>query len=121
MIRTLSVFAFYFLLSHTLAHANDWTGTDTAFQVTYSIVHILDWGQTLDIENRPGIIETNPILGEHPSRSDINIYMASTLIGHAVVSYALPQGWRRAWQAAGIGLELAMLGNNYRLGLRMGF
>lgn len=38
---------------------------------------VADWGQTLDIADRGaemGIVETNPILGEDPSRADDNTF-----------------------------------------------
>lgn len=102
--------------------AAEWTKKDTAYQVTYSILHVIDWGQTLDISKSPNKWrETNPILGRHPKQSTVNLYFASTLVGHTVVSYLLPKDWRRTWQMMWIGIEGAMVYKNFSIGLKVNF
>ena len=38
------------------------------------------WGQALDLIERPGYFEKNPLLGEHPSRAAVNMYFASIAV-----------------------------------------
>lgn len=101
---------------------SDWTKTDTALQVTYTTLHVLDWGTSLDIANHKGMYETNFIMGKHPSRSTINTYFATTLALHTLVTYLLPQGVvRSAWQAVSIGVELGYVYSNFSIGLKTAF
>ena len=99
---------------------DEWTNTDTAFQVGYSILHIIDWGQTREIINN-GYSESNLILGEYPSKGKINTYFAVTLIGHAAISYVLPHDYRILWQVIWIGMEARTVAWNYNAGIKLGF
>lgn len=100
----------------------NWTRADSAREVGYLVLHTVDWGQTLYIADNPGEFrERNPVLGSHPSRGDVNRYFAVTGLLHGVVSYALPDDIRPYWQYGTIGLELYCVGNNYSLGIGMGF
>ena len=50
--------------------------------------------------------ENNPIMrhlwGEHPSKKQLAIYCSSVIIGHSLISYILPNPWRKMWMGAGI-------------------
>lgn len=115
-----------FLALTSPAHA-DWTKTDTAFQVGYSILHVIDWGTTRDIAKNPNKFhELNPILGKHPSVGEVDTYMTLSLIGHTVVSSLLPseyKGWhvRRWWQGMTIGFKGGLVINNFSIGLKVNF
>ncbi len=103
-----------------------WTKADTAREAAYLALHGVDWGQTLDIADHPEKWhERNPVLGSHPGRGEVNAYFIATGLLHPVVSYGLrkyaPDGWSEAWQYGTIGLELYCVGNNYSLGIGMGF
>ena len=47
------------MLYEVITQKNEWTHTDTALQLSYTALHIADWGQTLDIENHANAYETN--------------------------------------------------------------
>ena len=100
---------------------NEWTRTDTALQLSYTALHIADWGQTLDIENHPYAYETNPILGRNPTRGEINTYFASTLALHWLIARALPQKWRNQFQLGTIALEFNVVTDNHSAGIRFNF
>ena len=100
---------------------HEWTETDTALQLSYTALHVADWGQTLDIENHPGHYETNPILGRNPSRGEINTYFAGTLALHWLIARALPQKWRSHFQLGTIALEFGVVSDNYSAGIRFDF
>ena len=115
---------------------DEWTKTDTALQATYTVLHVIDWGQTASCANggwhkfetstdsRGTTItqhqrsEMNPILGKHPTPSVVHIYFASTLIANTIISYVLPKPYRTIWQGLGIGVEVWAVGNNYNVGVR---
>lgn len=102
--------------------AGDWSSADSARQWTYTALHIADWGQTLDIVGRPDEYhETNPLLGEHPSRGKVNRYMATTLAAHWLIASWLPAKPRRAFQYVTLTVEAGMVAHNYRLGVRFNF
>lgn len=109
---------------------NAWTATDTALQATYTVLHVMDWSQTLHIArnhvhcypNGTGIAcaldyEDNSLLGEHPSIGLVNSYFASTLVLHTAVSYILPKPYRTIWQAITIGIEYGTVQHNRRTGI----
>lgn len=122
----------------------EWDKTDTALQATYTVLHIIDWGQTRWIAKNPYIYndktfttsygeiihysdsfkenpEANFILGRHPSVNKVNIYFASTLIAHTTVSYILPKKYRTYWQLTTIGFESAVIGHNFKAGIKFEF
>jgi hypothetical protein len=105
-------------------NANAWDKTDTAIEAAYTAVHIIDWGQTLDIAskcNTTGHYETNPILGRCPSNNKVNLYFASTLILHYAAAYVLPVKYRRMFQSGTIGMELSYTVSNANIGLNVNF
>lgn len=100
----------------------NWTRADSAREAAYLALHVADWGQTLDIADHPEKWhETNPVLGSHPSRGEVNGWFAATALLHPVVSYLLPKPYREMWQYGTIGLELYCVGNNYSVGIGYGF
>lgn len=119
-----------FLLSPSISSA-DWTKIDTAFQVGYSILHVIDWGTTRDISKNPDRFhENNPILGKHPSVGKVDTYFIATLIGHTTVSYLLPDKLnvfglnirpRRTWQVGWIGIEGWHIRRNIKAGVKINF
>lgn len=100
---------------------DEWTKTDTALQATYTVLHVIDWGQTSH-QAKIGWVgtyhENNPILGTYPTEKSVHVYFASTLVAYTIISYALPTPWRKVWQGVGIGIELGAIGNNYNIGFR---
>lgn len=113
------------LLFPSPSHA--WTKADTQRQLVYTALHVIDWGQTRYIATHEHIYETklvyetNPILGKRPSIQEVDIYFASTLVGHAVVSYLLPPKYRAGWQMLWIGVELNQVSANYNIGVNVHF
>ena len=80
----------FFALSPALANAGDkWERENYILQATWSVIHVIDWVQTrsgLDDE----LVEGNPIMGTDPSIGTVNTYFATTLVGHALISFYLP-------------------------------
>jgi hypothetical protein len=102
------------------ARADEWTRADTAFEVTYAVLHVADWRQTVDlVRNHPDRHETNPILGSHPSQAKVDGYFLAALGGHVLVARVLPMPYRRLWQCAWIGIEGTYVRRNHVYGFRM--
>jgi len=131
------------LLSSNSFAYDKWTTTDTVLQSVYVALHTTDWVQSRWIAKH-GYIETpfartnpdgsavfgrsyvehkegNVLLGEHPHKDKVDIYFASTLILHTLVSYLLPSNYRHIWQGVTIGMEGTAIGHNVRAGVKMKF
>ena len=101
--------------------ADPWSTQDMALQAGYTVLHVIDWGQTLAIARDPRRTELNPILGTHPNVGRVNTYFAATLAAHTLVTHFLPSRWRPWWQGVTIVAEGATVGWNFAAGLRAGF
>lgn len=99
----------------------DWTKQDIALQATASLLHVADWMQTREIASNNEYIELNPILGEHPSQSEVNWFMGGMILGGWIVSDLLPPKWRRYYQMLYIGSEAATVAHNYNAGVTFKF
>ena len=106
------------------AHSMEtWSTRDIMLELTYVTAATIDWAQTRDIasERRPGIYETNIILGKKPDKATVNKYFLVTTLGHVALAGALTNPFRNWLQYAGIGVELCCIRKNVALGIRMDF
>lgn len=118
----LSILIFILLiLSSSKCYAN-WNKSDTIREVVWQGIHVIDWGQTLEVARHPEKYhELNPILGRHPSVGRVNVYMGLSAVGHIVISYILPEKARSYWQYVSIGVSGACVVNNFNIGLGIKF
>jgi hypothetical protein len=113
---------FLFLIATASAYAgeplskSEWT-KETAF-LTAGLV---DYGQTRDIKNHPGMYEQNPLLGRSPSDTRIRNYFLAAGATHIVITRLLPRDYRPAWQWGTLILEVGVVAHNYSIGLRVDF
>lgn len=125
---------------------DQWLWQDTLIQGIFTSLMLIDWRQTHDVITEKETVyqsgdvvdqngtvigswhykyerykynEKNPILGEHPSKKKLAFYMSSMIIGHNLIAYILPRPYREIWQAAGIGIEITSIANNYSAGVRI--
>ena len=106
----------------SLAWKDDWTKADTIREVAWQVIHVIDWGQTLEIARQPDkFYELNPIMGKHPSVGKVNAYMAISAITHAGISYVLPKKYRVYYQWITFSVSSACIINNFNVGLRVKF
>lgn len=102
--------------------ASEWTTQNTQFEIAYLAIHLADWGQTLDIVDRPyDYNESNHYLGKHPSRGDVNRYFLLVGAGHYLVSNFLDNEYRLAWQQTTFVVQLSMVLRNASIGLNVSF
>lgn len=75
-----------------------------------------DWQQTRQIDTNE-FVETNPVLGEAPSKSETDLYYGSIFAGLLLGDYFLPEDWRRAMLMVLIAVEGVAVGNNLAVGV----
>jgi len=102
----------------------DWSTADTKREVTWQVINLIDWGQTLDIvrDQEAGNLryEQNPILGNNPSRGKINTYFALSHVAHYGISRWSTK-YRSHWQYATIVVSGFIVGRNFYIGLSLGY
>lgn len=112
---------FIFIIPPNL-FGDEWTKKDTALQASYAVLHVIDWSQTIRIQEKKneGHSEGNYILGKYPSRKKINGYFASTLVGHYLVAKWFDHPHRTIWQSMWIGVEYHIVNRNDKKGIKIG-
>ena len=93
----------------------------TGLELTFAALMLVDYKQTMDIKNRPGYYEVNPLLGRRPSDARIRNYFIGATVAHAAITYALPEKYRPVWQWGTIAVEGVVLLHNRSIGLRVTF
>lgn len=89
---------------------------------TFLFLDIIDWGQTLNIADNPDkYYEHNPILGDHPSRGEVNRYFVAGMITTTLIYKLLPEKYADLYIKGMIGMEVYYVGNNYHIGIRCRF
>jgi hypothetical protein len=136
-----------FLCSHAKADDTNPNAPTPVTEWVYQGAAFADMLTTLDIKNHPahcspamsniygtgqpsvcsgGLVEENPLIGQHPSDGKVLGYFAATGVLHYLVTRELvrenvPAPIVQTWEALGIGLEVGMVAHNYQIGLRARF
>ena len=117
------------------ANAEEWNKRDTTRELVWQGLAVIDWGQTLNISKScssgGGFYEqVNPILGDCPSRGEVNTYFVGAMALHAGISYILPTNAeflgerinpREFWQSMTIMIQATNVARNYQLGININF
>lgn len=118
----LIIFLLLTLIPISVSAADKWTRNQIAMQTVATTLIIIDWGQTLHVSENPDrYSERNPFFDEHPSRSQVNRYVATALIGQLLISHFLPSKLRNWWLAGIIFVEASAVTHNYSMGVRVNF
>lgn len=88
-------------------------------EAAFLVLGAIDYGQTRDIANHPGMYEYNPLLGDHPSDARIRNYFLAAGAAHLGITYLLPRRYRPTWQWGSLILEAGFVAHNYSVGLRV--
>jgi hypothetical protein len=95
---------------------HEWTVSDTLVEALFATLVYVDWKQTIEFtqnpDKYPNCFETNPLLGKHPSRSEINAVIGGSLLAHALIARSLSQPYRGWWQFLWIGIEADVIHTN---------
>lgn len=103
------------------SEAAEMTASDWSKQAAVTVLFAIDYSQTMDIKNHRDLEEKNPLLGKHPGDAKVRNYFIGAALTHAAVTYMLPTEYRKWWLDGTIVLELAVVGNNKRIGLSSKF
>jgi hypothetical protein len=96
-----------------------WTKGDTIRQVANAGLSGIDWMQTNEIASNQEFREFNPVLGENPSTSTINVFFPVTILADALIAGCLAPGKpRQTWQYINMGARAVIVINNHRIGVR---
>ena len=106
-----------------IALADPWTTGEKVAEGTYLTLHVVDLMQIRYIAKHPSRYyeSFNSILGPHPSIGRVNMWFLGTAIAQPIIASLLPSEWRRAWLAAGIGMEFALTTHNAAVGIKMNY
>ena len=98
-----------------------WTREQILLQGAATALTLIDWRQTLYIEENPDkYFETNFILGKHPSEGRINTYFALVTGGKILAThYLIPTEWREWWLGANIVIEGYYVHGNFKIGVKI--
>ena len=98
-----------------------WTTADTARQAALTTLIAVDWAQTREIARNPNYYERNPVMGKHPTSSEVDLYFAASLLIHTAFPAMLNPRNRKIWQYVWMGERAAWVVNNHRVGIRIQF
>lgn len=105
------------------ADEHRWTSTDTLLSGAYVGVQFVDWMQTREICRHPGLRESNPVLGDHPSAGAVNRHFLKTTITDLALAYVLkkvaPPWVSRTFQSMNIGIEINCINTNRKNGIQV--
>jgi hypothetical protein len=115
------VVALVFALAISSVRAENWSDTDRNLAITAMILHAIDWRQTHQIvKPGNGVHETNPILGDDPSRGEINAYFLGTSLLMIGLAHVLPEIRRPLlWGYIAVG-TVTVVRNHIVFGIRIG-
>lgn len=82
-----------------------WTTLDYSLQGIATGLQIADFGQTFAATRTSRFVESNALLGAHPSQAKVAAYGIAAITLHLAGSAILPRPWRTIWQSVGIGFE----------------
>ncbi len=101
--------------------ADEWSDRDKFLELFSTALRAADWRQTVTISKNPDMYyeKINPILGRHPSTTDVNMWFLTTAIIHPIVTHYLPKKYRPWWQGLFIGMSLYCIGTNLTIGIKM--
>jgi hypothetical protein len=104
--------------TQALGAETSWNKETTARELCFLYTLYQDWQQTRSIATNPDRYrETNPILGSHPQKNEVDLYFAGCAVGHALIAYMLPPKASKIWQTTWIGVQTQVIEDNSEKGL----
>ena len=101
----------------------DWGQETKTMFIASSIAVTADWATTRDMTRRynEGYYELNPILGTHPTRTEVDIYMIGMLVTNYFITDWLPEEYRNFYLGFRTVIHGSAASNNMHLGLNLKF
>jgi hypothetical protein len=103
-------------------YSKEWTDDEKLWGATTGVLLLGDWATTRNMTHRynEGYYEHNPLLGRHPTANTVNLYFLTvTPIVFLAADYF--GDYRKEILQATSAVELIMVGNNLRIGLKFQF
>ena len=95
-----------------------WSAQDYAMQSLVVGTKAVDWLQTKEIARNDDYYERNPILGENPSQTEVNLFfLAGSILETGAVHFTKSE-YRPYVQTIFIGVNSAFVIHNYSIGVR---
>lgn len=91
------------------------------YRVAANTTLTIDWLQTREISRNDDFYETNRILGEQPSSSDVDKYFAASILLTNIIGEILPGKYGDYFYLTVAIIETKVVAKNYTLGIRIKF
>ena len=101
----------------------DWDRETKTMFVASSIAITADWATTRNMSGRydEGYYEKNPILGKHPTTTEVDLYMIGMLVSNYFITDWLPKEYRMFYLGVRTISHGSAAHNNMQIGLRLQF
>jgi len=97
------------------------TEKDKANIILFNVMQGIDMLQTLEIANNDDYYEKNPILGKHPSETQVITYFIARGFAHYHATNMIPQKYRNLFHGYNIIYNYNVIKDNHELGIRIDF
>jgi len=121
--KTLLLSLLLLLPATVVAGLDDWTEEQRKWYAASVVVTVADWATTRDMTRRyhEGYHETNPIMGQYPSRQRVDQHFLTVLVANYFIADNLSSRNRTVYlQFFTVG-QAAVVANNLNIGLRIRF
>jgi len=107
---------------NTYADSREWTTEEKRWGATAVVLLAADWATTHNMTYRynEGYYEQNPLLGRRPSTNAVNLYFLAVTPAVFLAADYFSDYRKEILQATSL-IELIMVGNNLRIGLKFQF
>ena len=111
----------FLLFGATFAQAREWDKTEMALGAAALTLNVIDWRQTRHITQEPDrYYEKNVLLGENPSRSNVDRHFLITTLVVGGLAHFIPE-YRKEILSVFVVVQTVNTVRNYSIGLRVRF
>ena len=94
-----------------------WSQKNKQLWTTFTILHAVDTYQTMSLINKPEINETNPLLGNDPSKEQIITFMGLNYVLLYFITDQLTEEQRNKFLLGANIVKIGVVGNNFMVGI----
>jgi hypothetical protein len=107
---------------NTYADSREWTAEEKLWGATAGVLLVADWATTRNMTHRynEGYYERNPLLSRQPSTTTVDLYFLAVAPVVFLAADYFSDYRKEILQATSL-IELIMVGNNLRIGLKFQF
>jgi len=97
----ITVLILAFVLPGLSAASDKWTTQDKVLEISWQVLHFIDWGQTRHIAKHPDeYYECETVyyaIGSHPDTGQVDFIMGLGAVAHPIITHLLPRKARFLW------------------------